>query len=147
MHVSEELGPVSISDSTSYHKKNLTKSRSCEIFVLNCMIALKFASQISKRCNSLNYQSCSLETSRDLTIRHFIGYWNRAQGHCWLRWYIFHQAITWLINRTQQSSYPQSNIQWKFNEIKIHVFPSEKISISRSTAIFCPSHAWVNMLV
>ena len=41
------------------------------------------ACQISKRCDNLNYQSRGFETSRDLTIRRLIGYWNGAL--------IFHQ--------------------------------------------------------
>ena len=36
------------------------------------------ACQISKRCDNLNYQSRGFETSRDLTIRRLIGYWNGA---------------------------------------------------------------------
>ena len=34
------------------------------------------ACQISKGCDNLNYQSRGFETSRDLTIRCLIGYWN-----------------------------------------------------------------------
>ena len=37
------------------------------------------ASQISKRCDDSNGQSRRFETSRDLTIRRLIGYWNGAQ--------------------------------------------------------------------
>ena len=37
------------------------------------------ASQVSKCCDNLNYQSHSLETSWDLTIRRLIRYWNEAQ--------------------------------------------------------------------
>ena len=37
------------------------------------------ACQISKRCDDLNFQSRGFETSRDLTIRRLIGYWNGAQ--------------------------------------------------------------------
>ena len=36
------------------------------------------ARQISKQYDDLNYQSRSFETSRDLTIRRLIGYWNSA---------------------------------------------------------------------
>ena len=36
------------------------------------------ACQISKLCDNLNYQSRGFETSRDLTIRCLIGYWNGA---------------------------------------------------------------------
>ena len=36
------------------------------------------ACQMSKRLNNLNCQSRGFKTSRDLTIRRFIGYWNRA---------------------------------------------------------------------
>ena len=36
------------------------------------------ACQISKRCDNLNYQSRSFETSRDPTIRRHIGYWSGA---------------------------------------------------------------------
>ena len=36
------------------------------------------ACQISKWYNNLNYQSHGFESSRDLTIRHLIGYWNGA---------------------------------------------------------------------
>ena len=38
------------------------------------------ACQISKWCDNLKYQSRDLETSRDLTMRRLIGYWNRAQN-------------------------------------------------------------------
>ena len=38
------------------------------------------ASQISKRCDNLNYQSRGFETSQDFTIRCLIGYWNGAQA-------------------------------------------------------------------
>ena len=41
------------------------------------------ACQISKRCDNLNYQSRGFETSRDLTIRRLIGYWNGAQIFKW----------------------------------------------------------------
>ena len=37
------------------------------------------AYQITKQCGDMNYQSCGSETSWNLTIRHLIGYWNRAQ--------------------------------------------------------------------
>ena len=37
------------------------------------------ACQISKRCDNLNNQSRGFNTSRDLTIRRLIGYWNVAQ--------------------------------------------------------------------
>ena len=36
------------------------------------------ACQMSKRCDNSNYQSRGFETSRDLTIRHLIRYWNRS---------------------------------------------------------------------
>ena len=36
------------------------------------------AYQISERCDNLNYQSRGFETSRDLTVRRLIGYWNGA---------------------------------------------------------------------
>ena len=39
------------------------------------------AYHISKRFDNLNYQSHGFETSRDVTIRCFIGYWNVAQVH------------------------------------------------------------------
>ena len=41
------------------------------------------ACQISKRCDNLNYQSRGFETSRDLTIRRLIGYWNGALITTW----------------------------------------------------------------
>ena len=37
------------------------------------------ACQISKQCDNINYQSRGFETSRDLIIRSFIGYWNGPQ--------------------------------------------------------------------
>ena len=37
------------------------------------------ACQISKRCDNLDYQSRGFVTSRDLTARRFIKYWNGAQ--------------------------------------------------------------------
>ena len=37
------------------------------------------AYQISKRCDDLNYKSRGFETSRDLTIKCLIRYWNGAQ--------------------------------------------------------------------
>ena len=37
------------------------------------------ACQISKRCDNLNYWSRGIETSRDLTIRRVLGYWNGAR--------------------------------------------------------------------
>ena len=36
------------------------------------------ACQISERCDNLNYQYRGFETSRDLTVRRLIGYWNGA---------------------------------------------------------------------
>ena len=36
------------------------------------------ASQISKRCDNLNYQSRGFQTSWDLTIRRLIRYWDRT---------------------------------------------------------------------
>ena len=36
------------------------------------------ACQISKRCDYLNYRSRGFESSRDLTIRCLIGYWNKV---------------------------------------------------------------------
>ena len=36
--------------------------------------------QMLKRCDVLHYQPRGFETSRDLTIRRIIGYWNRALG-------------------------------------------------------------------
>ena len=39
------------------------------------------ACQISKRCDDLHCQSRGFETSRDLTIRRLIGYWNGALSH------------------------------------------------------------------
>ena len=60
------------------------------------------ACQISKRCDNLNYQSRGFETSRDLTIRRLIGYWNGAQQAGW-QWDLssadYHEmivfAVTW----------------------------------------------------
>ena len=41
------------------------------------------ACKISKRCDNLKYQSRGFETSRDLTIRRLIEYWNGAQVVWW----------------------------------------------------------------
>ena len=41
------------------------------------------ACQISKRCNSLKYQSRDFETSRDLTKRRLFVYWDGAQTAIW----------------------------------------------------------------
>ena len=43
-----------------------------------------FACQISKRWDNLNYQSCDLDSSRDLTIRRLIGYWNGSPFWFWV---------------------------------------------------------------
>ena len=47
-----------------------------EIWQTNLQQCCRLAFQISKRCDNLNYQSRRFETSRDLTIRRLIGYWN-----------------------------------------------------------------------
>ena len=48
-----------------------------EIWQVHRQHCCRCACQISKRCN-LNYQSRGFETSRDLTIRRLIRYWNGA---------------------------------------------------------------------
>ena len=40
------------------------------------------ACQMSEQCDNSNYQSRGFETSRDLTIRRLIGYWNGALIPC-----------------------------------------------------------------
>ena len=81
-------GPVSISDKTSYCKISqsleaaryyLELSDRSQIWQAHLQQCCRYACQISKRYDDLNYQYRSFETSRDLTIRRLIGYWNRAQ--------------------------------------------------------------------
>ena len=52
------------------------------ICIWNCpspgQYCCRCASQISKWCDYLKYQSCGFETSWDLTIRRLIRYWNGA---------------------------------------------------------------------
>ena len=50
------------------------------------------ASQISKRCDNLNYQSRGFETLRDLTIRRLIGYWNGGLISSWWLRELLHSA-------------------------------------------------------
>ena len=76
----------------------LELSNRSEIWQAHRQYCCRCACQISKRCDDSNYQSRSFETSRDLTIRRLIQYWNRtlvagrhycvlvlgyAQPHCW----------------------------------------------------------------
>ena len=56
----------------------LELSDRCEIWQAPRQQGCRSACQISKRCDNLNYQSRGLDTSRDLTIRRLIGYWNGA---------------------------------------------------------------------
>ena len=55
------------------------------------------ACQTSKQCDILHYQSRGLETSRDLTIRRLIGYWNRALVAIeWqVTWHMRHSLRSW----------------------------------------------------
>ena len=61
------------------------------------------ASQISKRCHNLSYQSCGFETSQDPTIRRLIGYWNRGQNS-WAGTPCLDQRTGDTLNRTWGSS-------------------------------------------
>ena len=90
------LSPVSISDKTSYLK--ILWSLEVARFVFKIVRSLwnltgtmaehccRGGCQILKQCDNLNCQSRGLETSRDLTIRRLIGYWNgaRVRDHVWL---------------------------------------------------------------
>ena len=63
------------------------------------------ACQISKRCDDLNYQSRGFETSRDLTIRRLIRYWNGRFKH--------HSDVTWAPLRLKTTA-TQLSIQQLF---------------------------------
>ena len=73
--------------SVSFQHKTATrwyclKLLSLEIYIQNYSIALKFerrVCQISMWCDNSKNQSRGCETSRDLTIRRLIGYWNKGQ--------------------------------------------------------------------
>ena len=77
--LSQHQGPVSISDKTSYHKISQSLETACPVAALKFDNCCRGPCQISKRCEDLNYQSRGFETSRDLTIRRFIRYWDSAQ--------------------------------------------------------------------
>ena len=82
------LGPASISDKTSYRKVSWSLEATrlhlelfdpSEIWQAHRQYCCWCACQISKPDGNLNHQSCGFETSRDLTIRRLIRYWNGAQ--------------------------------------------------------------------
>ena len=62
-----KLGAVSISDKTSFEFNRRFGSSIAEPTIC----------QIKRRYDNSNYQSCGYETSRNLTIRYLIGYWNK----------------------------------------------------------------------
>ena len=77
----KDQGPVSVLDKTSYCKISQSLEAAKIVFKMyNCSEIWQAPQQqccwcvckISKRCNNLNYQSCSFEILRDLTIRHLI---------------------------------------------------------------------------
>ena len=88
-------GPVSISDKTSYCKisRSLEAVRfvrelsdRSEIWQAPRQHCCRCACQISKWCDHLNYQCRGFETSRDLTVRRLVRYWNGAMAalcHIW----------------------------------------------------------------
>ena len=63
-----------------YPIRRLVKYRRREICIQFFFRSIRYrcACQISKRCDSLYCQSRGFETSRDLTMRRLIGYWNEA---------------------------------------------------------------------
>ena len=52
----------------------------CEIWQAPRQQCCRCAFQILKRWGNLNYRSRDFETSRDLTMKCFVGYWNGAQN-------------------------------------------------------------------
>ena len=77
------LGPISISDKTSYHKISWSlKSRRYRITLKFLQafreLCYRGAYQISERSYHSKYKSRGIDTSRDLTIRHLPVYWNGA---------------------------------------------------------------------
>ena len=79
------LGPVSISDKTSYRKIswNLETARLIVWIIASLWDFTGPSAAVLHRCLSnyiIIYQSRGFETSQDLTIRRLIGYWNRALG-------------------------------------------------------------------
>ena len=78
------LGSVSISDKTPCRQVlqprdlYLELYDRCKIWQAPRQQCCGCACQISKWWDNLNYQSRGFETSRDLTIRHIIRYWNWA---------------------------------------------------------------------
>ena len=93
----KNLGPVSLSDKTSYYKisQSLNAMRSVlsdhsEIWQTHQQHCCRCACQISKHCNNLNYQSC-FQTSWDLMPRCLIRHWN---------WALLSSLMTNLIQQT-----------------------------------------------
>ena len=90
------LGPISISDKASYC--NISQSIETARFLFRIIRSLwnltGTSAAVLPKClsnfnDNLNYQSRSFETSRDLTIRRLIGYWNRVHT------YISKQGLHW----------------------------------------------------
>ena len=83
------LGPVSISDKALYRKISWSLEGARLVvwiiawlwnFTGTSAAILPSACQISERSYNSKYKSLGFETSRDLTIRHHMGYRNRALG-------------------------------------------------------------------
>ena len=60
-----------------------------EIWLAHRQHCCRCACQISDRCDNSNYQSRDSETSRYLTIRRFVVYWNEAPIHWRLHIHVF----------------------------------------------------------
>ena len=86
--IAHQSGPVSISDKMSY--RNISGSRNREIDSLDCRIhskldshhhhtAVKMPVKFQGDRKKNKYKSHGFETSRDLTRRRLIKYWNGAQ--------------------------------------------------------------------
>ena len=83
--MSKNLGPVSISNKTfrkasrprDFYLKLFDRS---EIWQAHRQQCCRCVCRIWKRCNDFNYHSRGFDTSRDLTIRRLIGYWNGVAG-------------------------------------------------------------------
>ena len=88
MNIGKDLGPVSISDRTSYRRSckfskprdlYLELSDRSDIWQAPRQHRCRGAFQISKRYQHFKTRSSTFDTLRYLTIRRLIGYWNGAQ--------------------------------------------------------------------
>ena len=71
-------GPISISDKTSYRKIPWSlKDARLVVWIIVSGLNLLGAST-AQRSDNFIYKFCGFETSRNLTIRRLIGYWNRV---------------------------------------------------------------------